>query len=324
MDFAQEEEIRLVKDEYNRFISRYDHDSFVLNCKIRSRLLIENHRDGARFIADEAIRALGCSEPLLMVRIGEGEGNLLRFALHPDEFELKWVNAAFLIHDNQTRPIEDAKRLSRELSELLASADIIGLRAFGPIPTDVQIRKISQAIDRKNLRGALGMIEALQYGDRALKNGAFRSTVLTSAWVHLGLLEHLDVLLDNAPRVVVITGRHELETLFSEKLKNRLAAFLPIPVQASDQSSPERPFHYPTRYNEIIAALRTDLRGTLVLAGAGIFGKKYCATARQNGAVALDLGSAFDILADKITRPVHSNPSIIDLNHGPWIKVNQA
>lgn len=96
---------------------------------------------------------------------------------------------------------------------------------------------------------------------------------LTSARVHLGLLAHLDVLLDNAPRVVVIAGRHELETLFSEKLKNRLAAFLPIPVQASDQSSPERPFHYPTRYKEVIEALQTDLRGTLVLAGAGIFGK---------------------------------------------------
>ena len=61
------------------------------------------------------------------------------------------------------------------------------------------------------------------------------NTVLTSAWVHLGMLEHLDVVLDNAPRVVVVTGRHELETLFSEKLKSRLAAFLPIPVQASDQ-----------------------------------------------------------------------------------------
>jgi hypothetical protein len=168
------------------------------------------------------------------------------------------------------------------------------------------------------------MIEAVQYGDRAVKNATFCNTVLTSAWVHLGLLEHLDVLLDKAPRVVVITGRHGLETLFSEKLKNRLMAFLPIPVQASDQSSPERLFHYPTRYKEIIAALRTDLRGTLVLAGAGIFGKNYCATARQNGAVALDLGSAFDILEDKITRPVHSNPSIIDPNHSPWITTNQA
>jgi hypothetical protein len=174
------------------------------------------------------------------------------------------------------------------------------------------------------LRGALGMIEALQYGDRAVKNAEFCNTVLTSAWVHLGLLEHLDVLLDNAPRVVVITGRHELETLFSEMLKSRLAAFLPVPVQANNQSSLERPSHYPTRYKEIITALRTDLRGTLVLIGAGVFGKKYCATAKQNGAVALDLGSAFDLLADKITRPVHSNPSIVDPNHGRWIKINQA
>ena len=225
MDFPREEEIRLAKDEYNRFISSYDYDSFVVNCKARSRLLIEDQRDGARFIADEAIRALGCSKALLMVRIGDAEGNLLQFALHPNAFDLKWVNAVFLINDNQPLPIEDAKRLSRELSELLAGADIIGLRAFGPNPWHVQIRKIAQAIDRNNLRGALGMVEALQYGDRAVKNGEFRNIVLTSAWVHLGLLEHLDVLLDNAPRVVVITGRHELETLFSEKLKNRLRRF---------------------------------------------------------------------------------------------------
>jgi hypothetical protein len=112
---------------------------------------------------------------------------------------LKWVNAVFLMNDNQTLPIEDAQRLSGELSEVLADADIIGLRAFGPNPPDVHIRKISQAIDKKNLRGALGMIEALQYGDRAVKNGEFHNTVLTSAWVHLGLLEHLDVLLDSAP-----------------------------------------------------------------------------------------------------------------------------
>jgi len=155
MDLAREEDIRLMKDEYNRLVRSYDHDSFVLNCQIRSRLLIEHHRDGSRFIADEAIRALGCSKPLVMVRIGDGEASLLRFARHRNEFELKWVNAVFLMHDDQTLPIEDAKRLSRELSELLAGVDIIGLRAFGPNPSDVHIRKISQAIDTKNLRGAL-------------------------------------------------------------------------------------------------------------------------------------------------------------------------
>jgi hypothetical protein len=97
MDLAQEEEIRLVKDEYNGFISSYDHDSFVLNCKVRSGLLIEDHRDGARFVADEGVRALGCAKPLLMVRIGDAEANLLRFARHPNEFELKWVDAVFLM-----------------------------------------------------------------------------------------------------------------------------------------------------------------------------------------------------------------------------------
>ena len=85
------------------------------------------------------------------------------------------------MNDNQTLPIEDAQRLSCELSEVLAGADIIGLRAFGPNPSDVHIRKISQAIDKKNLRGALGMIEALQYGDRAVKNGEFHNTVLRQA-----------------------------------------------------------------------------------------------------------------------------------------------
>ena len=55
--------------------------------------------------------------------------------------DLKWVNAAFLIHDNQTRLIEDAKRLSRELSTSLVSADIIGLRAFGPNAWPVQIKR---------------------------------------------------------------------------------------------------------------------------------------------------------------------------------------
>jgi hypothetical protein len=48
-----------------------------------------------------------------------------------------------------------------------------------------------------------------------------------------------------------------------------------------------------------------DSFGTLVLAGAGMFGKEYCATARQNGAFALDLRSAF-------------------ASHGPWIKTKQA
>jgi hypothetical protein len=58
-----------------------------------------------------------------------------------------------------------------------------------------------------------------------------------------------------------------------------------------------------------------------VLVGAGIFGKKYCAVAKQHGAVALDLGSAFDILAGKRTRPVHSIADFLDIKRDSWITV---
>jgi hypothetical protein len=62
--------------------------------------------------------------------------------------------------------------------------------------------------------------------------------------------------------------------------------------------------------------LSRDLRGKLVLVGAGLFGKVYCHTARQHGAVAIDLGSAFDILAGLNTRPIHK---AYDINAMRWI-----
>jgi hypothetical protein len=57
---------------------------------------------------------------------------------------------------------------------------------------------------------------------------------------------------------------------------------------------------------------------TLVLIGAGIFGKIYCAAAKRSGGVALDMGSAFDILAGKLTRPANSDPAFFDLERFPF------
>ena len=51
--------------------------------------------------------------------------------------------------------------------------------------------------------------------------------------------------------------------------------------------------------------MSVNLEGALVLVGAGIFGKIYCDVARNHGAVALDIGSAFDLMVGLMTRPVH-------------------
>jgi hypothetical protein len=318
---AQADDVRRAREEYQRLLDTFDYAAFLANCKAGSRLLIENSRDGAAYVARKALQSLATLTPFMMIRIGDGEANLLRFAEREGSFETKWINNLFELHDNQHLSIEDSRTIARELRESIAAADVLGLRPLCPAPIDQHLNAIAQTIEGGDIRGALGMIEAFSQADRAVRNHAYQHVVLTSAWVHLTLLEHLDKLLDGAQRVIVITGRQELARLFRDKLHARLAAFLTIPLQASDQDLPARSFHYPDRYRQIIDALAGDLHGTLVLVGAGIFGKKYCAVAKQHGAVALDLGSAFDILAGKRTRPVHSIADFLDIKRESWITV---
>jgi len=316
------DDVRRARDEFQQLLRTYDHRAFLTHCTSGSRRLIEDAKDGAAYITDEALHALSEATPFMMIRIGDGEANLLRLTEHPGGFAMKWVDALFRLHDGQALGVGDSRTIASELLESIELADVIGLRPLCPAPIDQHLNAILRIIESGDIRAALGMIGAFMHADRAVRNLELRHAVLTSAWVHLTLLAHLDRLLDATRRVVVITGRHELAPLFSKKLGGRLEAFLTIPLQASDQSSPDRTFHYPGRYRQIIEALHTDLRGALVLVGAGIFGKKYCTVAKQNGAVALDLGSAFDVLAGKRTRPVHSMAEFLDIERETWMTIN--
>jgi hypothetical protein len=314
-----EQDLLFVKAECERFLADYDDGLFRQNCQANSRLLIEGYRDAAHYVVQEALNALTTPRPLSMIRIGEGEGNVLGLLASEKDEELKWFNAIFYAQDAQLLPMAAAKSFSQELLVAANNADIIGFRAFHPGRDTSEIQAIRKTIERGDVRGALGIIRALQFAKSAVENSVFHNAVITSAWVYLGLLEHLDRLLENASSVIIITGRPELEGVFVDKLKGRLTAFLAVPIEATEPL-PDRPFHYPTRFQEIIEALQTDLRGSLVLVGAGIFAKIYCATAKRSGAVALDLGSGFDILAGKSTRPVHVRPGLVDLDKLAWIK----
>jgi hypothetical protein len=327
VDFTEEDEA-FVKEEYAKLLSDCSPEdyfnSFYIGCTNNCRLLIKRHDEAVQYIADAATNALRLSKPLSMIRIGDSEGTVLGFGLHDNDRGLKWCNSSFQLMDRQTLTTEAARSFAHRFAEAVCNADIIGLVGIGTDPKELQaIHQVEQHIHNMiegDLRVALGFLRALQYGRRAVETSMLRNAVMTNAWVHMGLIEHLDFLLASAPRVLVITGRHELEGVFAEKLKGRLAAFMAVPVQASDHPSGERPFHYPTRYNEICNSLRTDLGGSLVLVGAGIFGKVYCDIAKRHGGVALDLGSVFDVLAGKVTRPVHSNPAVVGSGIAPWIK----
>lgn len=313
------DDVQRARDEYRRLLRDYDFGRFLTSCNAHAARVIENARDGASYIAGRALHSLATAAPFMLVRIGDAEANLLRYAADPTDFEKQWVDAVFRMNDDQALAAGDALLIARELQGLLGEADVIGLRPFCPAPLEQHLAAIGQTIDSGDLRGAFGMIGAFTQAEQAASGGAYRHAVLTSAWVHLTLLDHMERLLAEAPRVIVISGRRELSGPFAARLGSRLAQFLTIPLQASDQPLSGREYHYPQRYREIVAALHGDLRGTLVLVGAGILGKQYCAVARQHGGVALDLGSAFDLLAGQRTRPVHSIASFVDPGRTDWL-----
>lgn len=316
-----EEDAAFVKAEYQSFLSHYNYDAFLESCKSHCRRVAERHEEAGRAAAEEAIDALKTSRPLALIRVGDGEGNLLGFASRrQDDRELKWFNAAFYMQDHQILDLPSARRFSSDVARAIEGADIIGLRSFIPGIEDPRIRNTSyipNTFQRGEIRGALGIIRALEYGKVAIQQSVYRNSLVVSAWIYIELLKHLDAIFEHAPRVIVITGRPELQPVFLRKLKTRLASFEVVPIHASEATS-ERPFHYPKRFAEIAELLRSDLRGALVLVGAGLFGKIYCATAKQSGAVALDLGSGFDILAGKLTRLIHHGN--VNLEKSSWIK----
>lgn len=133
---------------------------------------------------------------------------------------------------------------------------------------------------------------------------AFSATAkYTSANIHLAIGKSpvLFELLKEAKRVWLITGRDVAGAL--GKRIEREVLWMPIPAEHKfSDSTPVDP-HFTTVFERVKQQIASDIQpGDVVLVGAGILGKVYCSLAKDQGAVALDLGSLFDAWAGLTTR----------------------
>jgi hypothetical protein len=235
-----------------------------------------------------------------MIRVGNGEGNAYGMTLPLDhDVMFSTFCTEFNNQNHLGIGIEEAQAFSRRVIEAIDNADMIGFRSF----CFDEIAIIERCIANGDAYAALGITYARRYLCDRLKAGEMQGKLLSSAWIHLDLVNRFDELLAIGSKVMVITGRTELHEGFRARLGDRLTAFLSVPVQGFVPAS-FAASHYGHRFAETCDALRQDLRGHLVLVGAGLFGKIYCDLAARHGAVALDLGSLFDVLSGLNTRPV--------------------
>lgn len=277
---------------------------------------------GERFIPDGSVAAptvvekietaLRTNSPLSILRVGDGEGNVLGMTKNEiQEVQKQTFFHRFVDIHGIEIPIEDAVKLCWSVRSSIKSADIIGFRSF-MFPEKEEFKL---AIERRWAFAALGILYAREILQQGLFHGWLNEKIITSAWIHLDILPFLDQLLNIPDKVIIITGRSALRDEFSRRLGKRLSAFINVPIEGSVPSSLATS-HFYSAFPDVQKQLQKNLSGTLVLVGAGFFGKVYCDIAKQNGAVAFDIGSAFDILAGLNTRPIHQ---LYKLNTFHWI-----
>jgi hypothetical protein len=273
------------------------------------REFLPSRAEAAPIIAKQLISLIKDEIPASLIRVGDGEGNALGLAgpqTHP--IQLETFNSRFFDQNGTRLREDDARAFSEMIRAALISADIIGFRSF----ESVESKLIPLQIECGVVGGGLGMLYAREFLQNELARGEFCRKTLTSAWIHLALIPYLSEIVSAAKRVVVITGRTELKEHFERRLGGRLHSFLSVPLEGYRPMS-EHESHYHSAFPRILQALDTDLRGTLALVGAGFFGKVYCQAAKKAGAVAVDLGSAFDVLAGISSRSIHSKVDIQSL-----------
>lgn len=262
--------------------------------------------------AQAAAGALRQRRAFSLVRIGDGEGNVLGCrdpGCHPER-ELRWFDMIFRQQAGITIGQDAALDFASRVERAAIAADVLGIRGLMPwaAPRNGYATiggYVRNGLADMRLRPALGHLRAQDQVERWARAGALRHSLLTHAWVHLPLLDHLAELVTLAERVILVTGRSEILDPFARRHAGGAPVeFLGIPPEAGPHSGSSG--HYPEAFEAVCRRLEGDLRGCLVLVGAGIFGKIYCDVARNSGGVALDLGSGFDILAGRRSRPVHN------------------
>lgn len=306
-----DDDIRLLSEEADRLERAWSTTDLLGKSRELSRGAVWPLQDSADLVTRLAVSALAERAPFSLVRVGDGEGNVLALSeeTSSSDLDLRAFNATFQVQDLQCLDYAEARRLCGALERSVCSADVLGIRSFSPWHESkfdsLELQHARGCLERKDARSAHGLLHARKQVERLLETGRLSDAILTSAWVYIPLIPALPEIIGACEKLIVITGRDGLRSDFLSRFGTKEIDFVSIPLEGSRRSGRNSPRHYPGVYEQVLKELDADLAGTLVLVGAGLFGKVYCHAAKQHGAVAIDLGSGFDLLAGIRTRPIH-------------------
>lgn len=266
--------------------------------------------DSSREICHLIINALADQKPYSVVRVGDGEINILTAYTYPEtpslDFQVAKEAIDFCEHTFITTN-EWLNKLKRLTYDAVIQADIIGvlgLQRFN-VPTVNQLATYLE----NHVRGVSGQHRGIDYMLRLARNYVFSDKIIASAFLYFSVLDHLNEILTATKKLVLITNKIDV-------YKKLCIKYPLLDIQLININPTIKPtvLKEPIFFIEVLDALDEDLSGTLTLIGAGIWSEFYCHEVKKRNGVAVDLGSGFDLLNSSLIRPLHRKMGTNRLN----------
>lgn len=299
-------EIHAVAEELKLAVNYSSKSQLIERYKSCQLQVYENPSDPR--IVDLIAQALRDKKPFSVVRIGDGEANLLSFGNNIQTPFLDSLVAKMLIQQQQDRfrPSRDSLFLLKHLMiESIYCADVVGVRGiyYMGIPDYKYSNPIDWAMRLRDKPRLVGVLRAESEMLALALKGSLEGKCIASANLYLSVVNHLDLLLNAVSGVVVlVTDQLEAVRWFGLNFPFVKIELIRLPLLSAEKYLQGR---LPAFFRAFDQALARDLSGSLVLVGAGPWAEMYCTIAKQRGAVAIDIGSGFDLLSGRKTRPFH-------------------
>jgi tetratricopeptide (TPR) repeat protein len=249
------------------------------------------------FVAEIRAR-LSAGAPFSFIRLGDGESNALDYAPDIARFAGSDAGEREVVWWGRALDADERATLDERVRAAIQAADGFGIPALERILRDLKLEQQDALARTRVGRGLRTLLAALGEG------GALRTQKQLVASAHVqhdlekwGLYKPLFHGLDGT---VAVSCHAKLP----EALPLALNIVVPPRHASLAAFGIERmgPKILPEALDETVAQLPCDLRGRLVIVGAGYAGKAIVHEAAKRGAVALDLGSVLDYWMGAATR----------------------
>jgi hypothetical protein len=259
-------------------------------------LVHEYYRKGLSFDISPAevvgflLQCVRNKKPCAVVRFGEGESRLLEAKLS-DKFSMEEASRKLKRQTGLNFPALETLKIREMVLHALDEADVVGIRgdaSFNPEHSKWMDR-IEKIFERRVLDGR-------------------KAVLIAHCFVNYAISAALNDILRDQKNLSIVSCRN-LKDFFEKEHNIENVAVYQIPsqyIKRKVDDDYEISLHntpiWPDFYKGLLASIRVREPGEIFLVGAGLFGKELCIHVKNQGGIALDMGSTLDKMANKATR----------------------